>query len=133
LISSSFSSSLEEVSEPVAGLLAIPLESFAVDVDEAEAAGVAVAPLEVVHERPREVAFHLHPFPANFVQISIHTHIAANLPISRRNRTEFDWILMWLLDCELSEAEMLVVEGYSVVILERLGDRDRAVVRLVGA
>ena len=57
---------LEEIGYPVAGLLAVALEIiFAIDVDEPESVEVAVAPLEVIHERPREVPFHLHPFPEN--------------------------------------------------------------------
>lgn len=53
---------LEEVGDPVAGLLAVALKIVeAVDVDEAESVEVSVAPLEAVHERPGEVALHVHP------------------------------------------------------------------------
>ena len=58
---------LEEVFDPVAGLLAVALERLAVDIDEAEPIEVAVTPLETVHECPREVALHVHPIPDGVV------------------------------------------------------------------
>ena len=53
---------LQELLDPVAGLLAVALEAVeAVDEDEAEAVEVAVAPLEAVHEGPGEVALDVDP------------------------------------------------------------------------
>ncbi|BAT12972.1 Os11g0184350, partial [Oryza sativa Japonica Group] len=52
---------LEEVFDPVAGILAITGERLAVNVDEAEPVEVSVTPLKAVHERSCEVALHIYP------------------------------------------------------------------------
>src|SRR5215510_2151909 len=50
----------DEVPVPREAVLRHPLEGVEVDVDDSEAAGVAERPLEVVEERPEEVAAHGH-------------------------------------------------------------------------
>jgi hypothetical protein len=60
---------LEEVLEPVGRTLGVPLPpSIVAVVDEVypEPDRVAVTPLEVVQQRPREVPFHVRPVPLNY-------------------------------------------------------------------
>src|SRR6185369_13494704 len=52
---------LDRVAVPVRGLLRGALLRVVVDADDAEALVVAVRPLEVVHQRPREVAADVRP------------------------------------------------------------------------
>lgn len=56
---------LEELLEPVGGALGVPLQSITV-VHEVypESDRVAIYPLEIVQQRPREVAFHIRPVAA---------------------------------------------------------------------
>ena len=69
---------LEELLEPVGGALGVPLQSITV-VHEVypEPDRVAIHPLEIVQQRPREVAFHIRPVAA-----ANHRSDAASSPFS---------------------------------------------------
>jgi hypothetical protein len=88
---------LQELLDPVAGLLAVAFEPVeAVDEDEAEAVEVSVPPLEAVHEGPGEVALDVDP----------------------------------VLDGVVHELQVPGVELDPVAVLERLPEREGAVVPL---
>ena len=46
----------DPIAIPISGILRDPLLCFVIDVDDAEAVGIALCPLEIIHKGPEEIA-----------------------------------------------------------------------------